>query len=195
MLRLFRGRTVGVLGGAMECADTCALPLGRSTPCLAAAAPPRCRRSEWPSWAAASAASAPPGCCTGARQLGNAAACLLGPRLSRRRRRRPRPHLAPAPAPRPCAHPRSGARVTLYESEESCGGHTLTDTSSGYPVDLGFQVGAAPLGSRGLTLAVDLLQLTVRAARRARRAVSPTPHVPALPGLQPDHVPAPGGAV
>ncbi|EFN59627.1 hypothetical protein CHLNCDRAFT_29187, partial [Chlorella variabilis] len=35
---------------------------------------------------------------------------------------------------------RSGARVTLYESEESCGGHTLTDTSSGYPIDLGFQV-------------------------------------------------------
>ena len=30
--------------------------------------------------------------------------------------------------------------MTLYESEASCGGHTLTDTSSGYPVDLGFQV-------------------------------------------------------
>lgn len=30
--------------------------------------------------------------------------------------------------------------MTLYESEETCGGHTLTDTSSGYPVDLGFQV-------------------------------------------------------
>ena len=39
-----------------------------------------------------------------------------------------------------CAACRQGARVTLYESEESCGGHTLTDTSSGYPVDLGFQV-------------------------------------------------------
>ncbi|PSC74866.1 cyclopropane-fatty-acyl-phospholipid synthase [Micractinium conductrix] len=35
---------------------------------------------------------------------------------------------------------RNGARVTLYESEATCGGHTLTDTSSGYPVDLGFQV-------------------------------------------------------
>lgn len=33
-----------------------------------------------------------------------------------------------------------GAEVTLYESEERCGGHTLTDHSSGYPVDLGFQV-------------------------------------------------------
>ena len=33
-----------------------------------------------------------------------------------------------------------GAEVTVYESEETCGGHTLTDHSSGYPVDLGFQV-------------------------------------------------------
>lgn len=33
-----------------------------------------------------------------------------------------------------------GAEVTLYESEATCGGHTLTDHSSGYPVDLGFQV-------------------------------------------------------
>jgi predicted NAD/FAD-binding protein len=30
--------------------------------------------------------------------------------------------------------------VTLFESESTCGGHTLTDDSSGYPVDLGFQV-------------------------------------------------------
>ncbi|BDA46075.1 probable cyclopropane-fatty-acyl-phospholipid synthase at C-terminar half [Coccomyxa sp. Obi] len=35
---------------------------------------------------------------------------------------------------------RSGANVTLYESESCCGGHTLTDDSPGYPVDLGFQV-------------------------------------------------------
>lgn len=35
---------------------------------------------------------------------------------------------------------RSGAQVTLFESEAQCGGHTLTDDSSGYPVDLGFQV-------------------------------------------------------
>ena len=35
---------------------------------------------------------------------------------------------------------RSGASVTLYESESRCGGHTLTDDSPGYPVDLGFQV-------------------------------------------------------
>ncbi|KAL4447595.1 hypothetical protein ABPG75_004814 [Micractinium tetrahymenae] len=34
----------------------------------------------------------------------------------------------------------NGAKVTLFESEPTCGGHTLTDTSSGYPVDLGFQV-------------------------------------------------------
>lgn len=33
-----------------------------------------------------------------------------------------------------------GAEVTLFESEERCGGHTLTDRSSGTPVDLGFQV-------------------------------------------------------
>ena len=39
------------------------------------------------------------------------------------------------------AHRRNGAKVTLFESEASCGGHTLTDTSSGFPVDLGFQVG------------------------------------------------------
>lgn len=37
----------------------------------------------------------------------------------------------------PC---RNGAKVTLYESEKTLGGHTLTDDSSGYPVDLGFQV-------------------------------------------------------
>ena len=35
---------------------------------------------------------------------------------------------------------RNGAIVTLYESEGTCGGHTLTDTTSGYPIDLGFQV-------------------------------------------------------
>eukprot|EP00884_Botryococcus_braunii_P002118 jgi/Botrbrau1/11907/Bobra.0171s0017.1 len=35
---------------------------------------------------------------------------------------------------------RNGARVTLFEKEASCGGHTLTDDSPGYPVDLGFQV-------------------------------------------------------
>ena len=35
---------------------------------------------------------------------------------------------------------RGGAAVTLFESEATCGGHTLTDDSSGYPVDLGFQV-------------------------------------------------------
>ena len=33
-----------------------------------------------------------------------------------------------------------GADVTLFESEETCGGHTLTDHSSQWPVDLGFQV-------------------------------------------------------
>jgi len=35
---------------------------------------------------------------------------------------------------------RSGAKVTLYEKEQVFGGHTLTDDSSPYPVDLGFQV-------------------------------------------------------
>jgi hypothetical protein len=35
---------------------------------------------------------------------------------------------------------RSGAKVTLFESEDSCGGHTLTDSTGQWPVDLGFQV-------------------------------------------------------
>ncbi|PNH10244.1 Cyclopropane-fatty-acyl-phospholipid synthase [Tetrabaena socialis] len=35
---------------------------------------------------------------------------------------------------------RNGASVTLLEKEEECGGHTLTDRTSPYPVDLGFQV-------------------------------------------------------
>lgn len=35
---------------------------------------------------------------------------------------------------------RNGAKVTLYESEPTFGGHTLTDDTSGFPVDLGFQV-------------------------------------------------------
>lgn len=35
---------------------------------------------------------------------------------------------------------RSGAQVTLFEKEGSCGGHTLTDDSPGFPIDLGFQV-------------------------------------------------------
>ena len=30
--------------------------------------------------------------------------------------------------------------VTLYEKEAHCGGHTLTDDTAGYPVDVGFQV-------------------------------------------------------
>ena len=35
---------------------------------------------------------------------------------------------------------RRGAKVTLFESEHRPGGHTLTDDSPGYSVDLGFQV-------------------------------------------------------
>ena len=35
---------------------------------------------------------------------------------------------------------RHGDAVTLFEKEAECGGHTLTDHSSPYPVDLGFQV-------------------------------------------------------
>lgn len=35
---------------------------------------------------------------------------------------------------------RSGAKVTLFEKESAFGGHTLTDETSPYPVDLGFQV-------------------------------------------------------
>ncbi|KAF5839621.1 cyclopropane fatty acid synthase [Dunaliella salina] len=35
---------------------------------------------------------------------------------------------------------RHGDAVTLFEKEAVCGGHTLTDHSSPYPVDLGFQV-------------------------------------------------------
>ena len=33
-----------------------------------------------------------------------------------------------------------GAEVTLFEAQDACGGHTLTDHTSGFPVDLGFQV-------------------------------------------------------
>jgi cyclopropane-fatty-acyl-phospholipid synthase len=33
-----------------------------------------------------------------------------------------------------------GAKVTLFESEPTCGGHTLTDHTCQWPVDLGFQV-------------------------------------------------------
>jgi hypothetical protein len=36
---------------------------------------------------------------------------------------------------------RSGAQVTLFEAEATCGGHTLTASHPGLPpVDLGFQV-------------------------------------------------------
>ncbi|KAI8475498.1 MAG: cyclopropane fatty acid synthase [Monoraphidium minutum] len=35
---------------------------------------------------------------------------------------------------------RAGHHVTLYEAEERCGGHTLTEEACGVPVDLGFQV-------------------------------------------------------
>ena len=35
---------------------------------------------------------------------------------------------------------RNGWKVTLYESEPTAGGHSLTDDSAGFPVDLGFQV-------------------------------------------------------
>ena len=44
--------------------------------------------------------------------------------------------------------------MTLYESEAACGGHTLTDTSSGYPVDLGFQVGAAAAAAAAVVLSL-----------------------------------------
>lgn len=30
--------------------------------------------------------------------------------------------------------------MTLFEAEPSCGGHTLTDSTGQWPVDLGFQV-------------------------------------------------------
>jgi len=35
---------------------------------------------------------------------------------------------------------RNGAKVTVFEKEDACGGHALTDESTKYPVDLGFQV-------------------------------------------------------
>jgi len=35
---------------------------------------------------------------------------------------------------------RAGHHVTIYEAEERCGGHTLTDEACGVAVDLGFQV-------------------------------------------------------
>lgn len=46
------------------------------------------------------------------------------------------PHVSHA-----CTSPdRHGVSVTLFEKESTCGGHTLTDHSSPWPVDLGFQV-------------------------------------------------------
>ncbi len=38
------------------------------------------------------------------------------------------------------AYCRAGHHVTLFEKEGFCGGHSITDESPGFPVDLGFQV-------------------------------------------------------
>ena len=46
---------------------------------------------------------------------------------------------------------KQGKKVTLFESEERCGGHALTvDTKEFGPVDLGFQVRRSSLLSRYL---------------------------------------------
>ena len=58
---------------------------------------------------------------------------------------------------------RSGAKVTLFEAEPTCGGHTLTDSTGQWPVDLGFQV-------RGFSLVPGLMTL----ARRSNLGV----HIP-----------------
>ena len=44
-------------------------------------------------------------------------------------------------------HRNNGVDVTLYEREAVCGGHTLTDDSAGYPVDVGFQVSSISCNS------------------------------------------------
>ena len=73
-----------------------------------------------------------------------------------------------------CAAHRSGARVTLFESEATCGGHTLTDSTSPFSIDVGFQVcGRARAGRHAC------MTKSTPASSTALRA-----------GLQPHHIPA-----
>lgn len=51
----------------------------------------------------------------------------------------------------------------MYESEPICGGHTLTDTTSPYPVDIGFQVGTFPLCMLSASAVRRLTQSNIRA--------------------------------
>lgn len=51
-----------------------------------------------------------------------------------------------------------GADVTVFERESTCGGHTLTDDSTAWPIDLGFQVGALLLCA---PKRADMLTVTV----------------------------------
>ena len=71
---------------------------------------------------------------------------------------------------------RNGAAVTLFEKESSCGGHTLTDTSSGYPVDLGFQVRPAlvQLGANAHNFSLLSLYRAHFAAPATRSGATPT---------------------
>ena len=84
---------------------------------------------------------------------------------------------------------RSGAKVTLFEKEPQAGGHTLTDDSPGYPVDLGFQV------------------LIVRNFNPRKHPIAPSPFGCVAPtqcllgsgglgaaGVQPHNIPQPGRA-
>lgn len=56
-----------------------------------------------------------------------------------------------------CCVCRSGAQVTLFEAEPTCGGHTLTDSTGQWPVDLGFQVRAATVVTYGLRAVVAVV--------------------------------------
>lgn len=88
---------------------------------------------------------------------------------------------------------RNGAAVTLFEKESSCGGHTLTDTSSGYPVDLGFQVRLAQLGASAHSFSLLSLCRAHFAAPATRSGATPTtPCPPPTAGVQPHHLSAPG---
>lgn len=72
--------------------------------------------------------------------------------------------------------------MTMFESEATCGGHTLTDTSGPYPVDLGFQVGTQYFGivsqSASLTAAYAACRLLQSHAGSQPRASSTAVHMP-----------------
>ena len=97
--------------------------------------------------------------------------------------------------------------MTLYEKEAKCGGHTLTDDSPGYPVDLGFQVlfsakNLFSLRSSAVLLTVAALSssppslehemvLTAGEGAPHLRPVCPVSTRCLCAGVQPDNIPQP----